>query len=254
MNMPRREFQVELPLGYIDSAGRVHCCAVIQKMRGHEEALFYDTSLSAGRLVTELVKGCLVRLVDGPEITGALVSQLFSADRNFLMVQIRRITLGDVVTCRYTCRGCGADIAVAEDLGRIEVRRGTDSQLRTTVRVELDDGYRDAEGVIHTALELRLPRGDDEEFVAQMTGNDPLRARDALVLRCIKSFGTMRKATLEGFGLKILRDLTLGDRRKVYRALDDDAPGVNFRRTVVCERCGERSTTMLDVASFFELG
>lgn len=254
MSMPRREFQVELPLGYVDPAGRLHRGAVIQKMRGHEEALFYDTSLSAGRLVTELIKGCLVRLVDGPEITGTLVSQLFSADRNFLMVQIRRITLGDVVTCRYTCRGCGADIAVAEDLGRLEVRRGTESPLGATIRVELDDGYRDAEGVIHTAIELRLPRGDDEEFVTQMTGNDPLRARDALVLRCTQSFGTMRRATFEGLGLKILRDLTLGDRRKIYQALDDDAPGVNFRRTVVCERCGERSRTILEAASFFDLG
>lgn len=254
MSLPRREFQVELPLGFIDESGRAHRTAVIQKMRGHEEALFYDTSLPPGRLVTELLKGCLVRLVDGPEITGQLVSRLFSADRNFLVVQIRRITLGDLVHCRYTCRGCGADITVAEDLSRLEVRRGGEGVLRPSFRVELDDGYRDGEGVTHTTLELRLPRGDDEEFIGQMTDNDPLRARDALVLRCIQSFGSMRRAALEAYGLKILRDLTLGDRRKIYRALDDDMPGVNFRRTATCERCGEQFKTVLEISGFFELG
>lgn len=254
MNVPRREFQVELPLGHVDESGRVHRSVIIQKMRGHEEALFYDASLSPGRLVTELLKGCLVRVVDGPEVSGPLVSRMFSADRNFLVVQIRRITLGDIVACRYTCRGCGANISHAEDLGRLEVRRASEGPARATVRVELDDGYRDHEGVTHTALELRLPRGDDEEFVTALTDSDPLRARDALVLRCIESFGGLRRATLEAYGLKILRDLTLGDRRKIYRALDDDSPGVNFRRTIACEQCGEQFSAVLEVSSFFDLG
>jgi hypothetical protein len=254
MSLPRREFQVELPLGYVDESGRVHRSAVIQKMRGHEEALFYDLGLSPGRLVTELIKGCLVRLVDGPEITAHLVSRMFSADRNFLVVQIRRVTLGDVVTCRYTCRGCGADFAVAEDLGHLEVRRSGEGAPGQTIHVELEDGYRDHEGVTHTSLELRLPRGDDEEFISRMTNNDPLRARDALVLHCTKSFGTMPRTYLESRGLKILRDLTLGDRRRIYRALDDESPGVNFRRTVACERCGEQFKTVLEMSSFFDLG
>lgn len=253
MNQPRREFQVELPIGYTDESGRLHRSVTIQKMRGHEEALFYDTSLSAGRLITELIKGCIVRIGDLPEATSQLVSRLFSADRNYLVVQIRRVTLGDHVTSRYACRGCGAEISAVDDLGRIEVRRGDPTQA-SAIQVELEDGYRDNEGTVHRSLSLRLPRGEDEEFVAQMTDSDPLRMRDALVLRCIQSFGTLRRAALEGFGLKLLRDLTLGDRRRIYRALDDDSPGVNFRRTVTCERCGEAFKAVLEVSGFFELG
>ena len=252
MTQPRREFQVELPIGYTDEAGRLHRTATIQKMRGHEEALFYDPSLSAGRLISELIRGCLVRLGDLPEITGSVVSRLYSADRNHLVVQIRRITLGDLVTSRYVCRGCGADIAAVDDLSRIEVRRGGGGD--PTVELELEDGYRDGEGTIHRAVSLRLPRGEDEEFVAQMTDSDPLRMRDAMVLRCIRSFGSLRRAVLEGHGLKLLRDLTVGDRRRLFRALDDDSPGVNFRRTVTCDHCGESFKTLLDVSSFFELG
>ena len=57
-----------------------------------------------------------------------------------------------------------------------------------------------------------------------------LRARDAMILRCIETFGTLPRAALEAYGIKILRDLTLGDRRAIYRALDGEAPGVDFRR------------------------
>jgi hypothetical protein len=254
MDPSRREFQVDLPIGYTDPAGRLHRSVSIRKMRGHEEALFYDPNLSAGRLISELIRGCLVRVGDLPEVTGALVSGLYSADRNHLVVQIRRVTLGDQVTCRYACRGCGADITAVDDLARIEVRRAHDGPDAATVQVELEDGYRDGDGVVHRSLALRLPTGEDEEFVAGLTDSDPLRMRDALLLRCIRSFGTLRRATLEGHGLRLLRDLTLGDRRRIYRALDDDAPGVNFRRTVTCDRCGESFKAILEVSGFFELG
>ena len=95
MGPPQREFQVLLPIGYADPSGRVHRRAVIRKMRGHEEALLYDPSLTAGQLVTELIRGCLVRLGDLETIDSDVVSQLYTADRNYLLVEMRRVTLGD---------------------------------------------------------------------------------------------------------------------------------------------------------------
>ena len=65
----QREFEFTLPVGFTDATGRVHRKAVLQKMRGHEEALLYDPSLSGGRLVTELLRSCLVRLGELPGVT-----------------------------------------------------------------------------------------------------------------------------------------------------------------------------------------
>ena len=56
MGPHQREFEVLLPIGYTDEAGRAHRRTVIRKMRGHEEALLYDPSLTAGQLVTELIR------------------------------------------------------------------------------------------------------------------------------------------------------------------------------------------------------
>jgi hypothetical protein len=254
MSVGQRERDVVLPVGYVDPAGRIHRRAALRKMRGHEEALLYDASLTAGRLVTELLRSCLVRLGDVTEISPELISRLTSADRNYLLVELRRFTLGDALPCSYVCPGCGADVAVVEDLGRIEVRRlDGDRKLESTV-VELEDGYEDREGVRHAEIRLRLPRGDDEEFVSETAEKDPLRARDALILRCMESFGTLPRKALEAYGIKILRDLTLGDRKRIYRAMDTDAPGVDFRRPVRCPACALRFEAFLEASHFFALG
>jgi hypothetical protein len=155
----QREFEVLLPIGYTDKAGQVHRQAVLRKMRGHEEALLYDPTLSAGQLVTELIRGCLVRLGDLPAVDVDVVSQLYTADRNYLLLELRRITLGDRLQASYRCPRCESDVPVVEDLGQIAVRRLDDGQTLADIPLELEDGYVDRRGTHHTALTLTLPRG-----------------------------------------------------------------------------------------------
>ena len=262
MGPESREFEVLLPIGYTDSAGRIHRRAVLRKMRGHEEALLYDASLSAGQLVTELLRSCLLRLGDLSPVDAETVAQLYTADRNYLLLELRRITLGDQLQASYRCPQCGGDVAVVENLAEMEVQRLAEGQVLADRALALEDGYVDRKGTLHTALTLTLPRGLDEEFVSPMVARDPLKAQDALVLRCIKRFGTLPRAELEAYGVKILRDLSMGDRRLIYQALegphsngdgDVQSPGVNFRRTIDCGHCGTRFKGVLDVSHFFAL-
>jgi hypothetical protein len=249
MNMGERE--VVLPIGYFDDTRVWRRHATIRKMRGHEEAMLYDGTLSSGQLVTQLIAGCLVRLGDNEGVAPAVVSKMFSADRNYLLLEIRRFTLGDALLCSYVCPACGADVSVSEDLSQIAVRRYECEKPPEAVKVILEDGYRDRDGARHTEMRLRLPRGDDEEFVAATAERDPLRARDVLILRCIEGFGTLPRAALEAYGVRILRDLTLGDRSAIYRALDTEAPGVDFRRSLRCPTCATKFESFLEAANFF---
>ena len=249
----QREFEVQLPIGYADATGQVHRRAVLRKMRGHEEALLYDPALSGGQLVTELIRSCLVRLGDLDGVNSDLVSGLYTADRNYLLLELRRITLGDRLRASYLCPRCGAEVSVLEDLSHIPVRRLDEGQTLADIRLELEDGYLDREGTLHTELVLTPPRGVDEEFVSPMAAKDPLKAQDALLLRCIKRFGTLPEAALEAYGVKILRDLTMGDRQRLHAALDGRLPGVDFRRSLRCGGCGTTFEGVLDVSDFFTL-
>ena len=98
-----------------------------------------------------------------------------------------------------------------------------------------------------------MPRGIDEEFVAPMLEKDPVKTQDALLLRCIKRFGTLPKAALEAYGVKVLRDLTMGDRQRLQKAFNGQTPGVNFQRTIVCPQCGTTFQGIMDLSNFFVL-
>lgn len=254
MAIYQSEFEVRLPIGLTDQGGSIRRDAVLRKMRGHEEALLYDANLIAGRLVTELLKNCLVRLGDQTPATAETVRSLYSADRNYLLLELRRITLGDRMPAAYRCPRCDCVVQVQENLSELTVRWLEPDQSLEDIHLELEDGYTDRQGDRHTKMTLTLPTGIDEEFVTPMVVKDPLKARDALVLRCIKQFGTLSPRALEAYGVKILRNLTMGDRLRLQACFNGSTPGVNFMHQVACDACGAVFDGALDISSFFVSG
>ena len=253
MESMQRAFEMRLPIGFTDEAGHVHRSAWLRKMRGHEEALLLDPTITAGRLVTELIRSCLVRLGDLESIDIDVVAGLYTADRNYLLLELRRITFGDRLIEAYYCPRCGSEVSVVEDLSEIEVRRLGEDEALSDIDVMLEDGYVDRQSTAHKEVRLGLPCGRDEEFVSPMMEKDPLKAQDALLLRCIRRFGTLPKSALEAYGVKILRDLTLGDRQRLQRAFAEQAPGVNFERSISCGQCSAAFEGVMDLSGFFVL-
>jgi len=167
---------------------------------------------------------------------------------------LRRITFGDRLREYYVCPRCGVELAVEQDLSDVPVRRLTDGEALEDIAVTLEDGYTDRHGTLHQQLRLTLPRGCDEEFVSPMLEKNPLQAQDALLLRCIKQFGTLPQSEISGYGIKVLRDLTLGDRQRLQRAFAEQAPGIDFQREISCGSCSATFTGVMDVSNFFVLG
>lgn len=243
-------FSVTLPIGYTDAAGARHRRGALRKLRGSDEALFYDAGLTGAELVTQLLLRCLVRLEGMEQVEPPLIDQLFSADRNYLLLELRRITFGDVLRAHYLCPGCQRDVAAIERLDALPVRRLPDDETLEPLTVALEDGFQDRRGATHREVVLTLPRGTDEAFVAGLAERDLLQARDVLLLRCIRRFGALPQAELEAYGTKVLQELTLGDRRRLHDTLNQ-APGVEFLRAVTCPHCGAAFEAVLDVSDFF---
>src|SRR5262245_30373849 len=95
-NGPKREAEFTIPIGITDDDGRVHRTAVLRKMTGREEAILADkrNQRNGGKLVTELIHSCLVRLGDLPKNGASTVEKMYSADRNFLLIKLRTLTFG----------------------------------------------------------------------------------------------------------------------------------------------------------------
>lgn len=250
----QRGYEVELPIGFLDTNNLYQRSAVLRKMCGYDEELLFDESLNAGRFVTELLGNCLVKLGDQIEVDVDMVSKLYTADRNYLLLELQRITFGSEVETSYVCPSCSSGISIVENLKEVVVNRVETDEPISEISLTLEDGYFDRENNHHRDLSLTLPRGVDEEFVAPLAAKDPLKAQDALLLRCISKFGELSRNTLDSYGIKILRELTMGDRRAMRQSLSRNVPGVDLRRQIHCGSCGHAFEGTMDVSNFFVAG
>jgi hypothetical protein len=249
-----REYEFTLPVGYHDEQGQVQRQVVLRKMTGREEAILADkrNQRNGGKLVSELLTSCIMRL--GPEPlnghTGAAVSSLYSVDRNFLLLKLRSITFGPELEASYTCPHCNELIRLTEDLDALPVKYLEDKESADEISLELEDGYLDRDGQVYTAFKLRLPTGADEEAVAPQMRTNAAEGKNCLLARCLKNVGNLPKPRLDAIGPKIIAELTLSDRRKIDRALNQAAPGISLVRSVECGSCGQTFQASLDLSRF----
>jgi hypothetical protein len=251
----RREIEVTLPIG-VDGPHGVERTVALRKMTGREEALLADPAnqRNGGRLVTGLLASCITRIGELEDVDRGLVERMYSADRNFLLLRLRSFTFGSELQCAYGCPSCGNRFEVVEDLDSLPVRRLGDGEAPDDIVVELEDGYVDRDGSVHTAMTLRLARGDDETTVAPQMRKNASLGKNALLARCLKSLGDVPAHRLDALGARILADLTLTDRRIIDRAFNDAAPGIDLIREIDCPACGAEFRASLDMTNFLALG
>ena len=245
-----------LPVGIAveeDGETAIHREVTLRKMTGNEEALLADAKLrsNGGKLITALLASCVTSLNGGGKSDPARIRSMYSADRNYLLLELRRLTFGDEMEAHYRCPRCQAVTVVLEDLSSIEIRRL--EEKAEEVHVTLDDGYQSSEGQWHREFTFGLPTGEDEEVSAGRRDANVSRQRDALLARCLKRVDGMETRRVQASGVRILADLSMSDRRKIQKALDENAPGPDLTRHVACDQCGEEFRTTLDMSHFFPL-
>src|SRR5690242_14449677 len=103
---------LELPGGLVLEDGCRLREAELRPITGREEDwLAVHGSAPSAAVVTYLLSRCLVRLGDR-EPTLDLVQGLLAGDRDYLMLQLRRATLGDQFQAVFRCPECGAKMDV----------------------------------------------------------------------------------------------------------------------------------------------
>jgi hypothetical protein len=245
-------FEFELPIGYLDEDGCIHRTAVLRKMTGRDEAIMADrrNRNSAARMMTELLASCLARLGSIEQPGVRVVQSLYSSDRYFLLLRLREITFGSDLSATYACPTCKESVTLVEDLSQLEVMRLEPGQLPDDIVVDLDDGYLDRDGSLHTKLILRHPTGVDEEKISAAARENPSHGKNALMARCVVALGNIPRPRLEALGTSLFNDLTLGDRARIDEALNQRGPGIDMRHEVACPSCGREYEVTLDLSNF----
>ena len=250
-----REFPLELPIGYVDADGRLHRTAVLRKMTGRDEAIMADKTnrSNAARLITELLANCVKRIGEIEKPGRAIVQQLYSGDRYFLLMKLREITFGAEMNASYSCPTCREANDLLEDLSALEVVRLPDGEMPDDIVVALEDGYVDRDDHHYDTMVFRYPTGVDEEKVASAVRENVSAGKNALMARCLTGCGDMPKPRMEGLGSAIFNDLTLSDRARIDRALNEKGPGIRLSRDVSCVNCRRQFKATLDLSNFLSV-
>lgn len=218
----RAEWAFELPGGLIDASGRRLARAELQPLTGAEEEwLATHPGVPSAIAVTRILTACLRRL-DDVASSENLVQQLLVGDRDFLMVQLRRLTLGERIHVIFRCPACEKEMDTDFVVDDVPIA----FRPQTTATYSIERHAR--------TIRFRLPVGADQEAVL---GLHPEHDATTLLERCVIDDGG--------------QPLSGEDRAAVVEAMDREAPQVDLELNLKCPECGNEFVTAFDTTAFF---
>lgn len=224
-----------LPAGYLDENGQVHREIVVREMTGYEEDIL-ASGADALKKLNEIQARCLMRIgeISDKERMPKIVRDLPVGDRIFLLIAIRRVTLGDAYPFTFRCPKCSHEAQMSLDLASLEVRGLEDPAVRTK-EVALPSG--------RTAV-FHIPTGRDEERFSSPSSDTSLLTR-AVLLR----LDTINGKPVSLADVKALPSRDLQALRREYEKFD---VGVDTTIEIECPSCFEEFKTEMEIQpSFF---
>ena len=239
----------ELLAGYTDSDGTVHKEFTLREMTGKDEEAIHkgDIKNNASKVVSVLLTRCVTRLGTlTPKSVGAknwenIIKSLYIGDQDYMLLQLRKISIGNEITVQHTCPSCKAKLVTTLDIDEIEIK---EYQGKEKIPFELTRGYRDKKGTIHKTGTMRLATGIDREILTPLAKTNIARAETVMLTR-LCSFD-------DGYPIDedLIGNLSIRDREYLQTVLQDNLFGLNLETEVTCEQCGETFKGSFNATNF----
>jgi hypothetical protein len=224
----RTDSTVFLPGGLIlDEARRIDEVELRPLTGREEEWLASNPSVPNAVAVSHLLTRCVVRLGGMPPAS-ELIGKLLVGDRQFLILQLRRLTLGGRFDAVMRCPACPGQMDVSFETGNIPI--DSRPQSASSYSLELPEEDRG----LAREIRFRLPNGADQDAIV---GIPIENAVEKLLTRCL----------LEDGG----RPLSPAERQAVNDAMENLAPQVDLQLDLTCPECGNAFTSPFDTSGFF---
>lgn len=223
----------ELPCGHVDAEGNVHTSVTVREMTGEDE----ETLAARNMPTTKKINRILTRCTDsiGPFSGQALqfiIPDLTQGDRIYLLMAIRRASLGNEMPFQTTCPSCKEEARFILDLADLETKKMPNPAIRT--------------------YDIVLPKSKHKVRMKVLTG----RGEEAISKAATKGqdvISTAIFARIESFDdkpvtIKDLKDLPLADRNFLRGSWEGHEGGVDTEVQVDCPSCGTAYDTELDIS------
>jgi hypothetical protein len=192
--------EISLPGGL--PVGEQWCrSAWLRPVTGHEEEFL----MQAGRLlppamrVTHLITRCLRRLGPLEPVEADVVRCLSVGDREALLLQLRRLTLGERISCLLSCPDCGKKMDLDLQVNELllppypDVKRLHQNQIS-----DRENSYN---------IIFRLPNGEDQEAAVGLAAKSLDSAAELILRRCIQQMTAADGEEIVALPPVVLREL-----------------------------------------------
>lgn len=234
----------ELPCGYLDSEGGLHRDVVVREMTGEEEEILAARNLPVAKKINKILARCTTSI--GP-FSGATVDRMIpdltQGDRIYLLLAIRRASLGNDMPFITKCPACEQESKLVVDLSELEIQQMEDPSVRF-YNVELPKSKNPDGSPVVVRMKVLTGRGEEAISKAANRGKDVIST--AIFCR-IEEFNG-KPCTMND-----LKRLPLSDRNFLREQWEGREGGVDTEVTCDCPFCGYEYNTELDVsqAGFF---
>jgi hypothetical protein len=185
-----------------------------------------------------------VEKIDDKTADADAVGKLLVGDRDFLLMAIRKVTWGPEIELHgIECTNCGEafdPIVHTDDIPVKKLQSPSDSAFTVALR----NGR---------SASVRLPNGHDQAVYLDKEDMSNAHRNTLLLQRCVASItdAAGMEMPVEGFP-SMVRDMSLPDRTRVLREINDRMPGARYDEVPVTHPdCGETSVIRIGPVALF---
>jgi hypothetical protein len=229
--------EITLPGGYITPGGALSKYAEVRELNGEDEEAISRAG-SLGKSLSTILQRGLVS-IGGEPVDKYALDEILAADRDAIMLAIRRITFGDEVEYRIICN-CGANTLTTINL------------IEDVIIKELNNPIQDRTWTSNTKLGeviISLPTGVTQKLLIESTDKTTAELSTILLSGCIQSINGNVIT-----GASSILKLGMKDRENLIQEIMEKNPGPRLGEVKkACEACGEDVETPLSLVALFRL-
>jgi hypothetical protein len=189
-----------------------------------------DVRSNPAKVTDVLLLQCLKRVGPITNINNRFIGDMLVADRDFLLIEIRRVSMGDTVTANTECEKCSNKIEVKFKLDEISVTPLKDGtfEMKENLRV-----FRALSETPRVNALFRFPKGDDQALIVPLLNKNPVEANYRMYVACLLEW----EGKPGPFGGTFLDSQPVNVLDMIDDLFLEHQPGPDFTQKVACPVC-----------------
>lgn len=223
----------ELPCGHVDQEGGVHTLVTVREMTGEDEEILAARNMPTTKKINKILTRCTESI--GPFSGQALqfiIPELTQGDRIYLLMAIRRASLGDDMPFQTTCPSCKEEARFIVDLNDLETKKMANPALRHYDVVLPKSKHK---------VRMKVLTGKGEEAISRAA----IKGQDIISTAIFARIESMNDKPVT---IPDLKGLALSDRNFLRGAWEEHEGGVDTEIQVDCPSCGVAYESELDIS------